>query len=335
MAVALVNGRVLIGRKFVTAQAVVVEDGRIRDVTAGDLPDDPEVLDLCGHILVPGFIDVQVNGGGDRLFNDDPSVETIAAIARTHRQFGTTGFLPTLISDDSAKIAAAIDAARTAIAAGVPGVLGVHIEGPFLNPAKKGIHDPTKLRPISNTDIELLSRPTGGKTVVTLAPEAVPADAIRQLAAAGVVVAALYDQNSWCGIIADGHHVDPRVLKIAFRATALRRFMLVTDAMPSVGGSKSFMLNSEKISAAGGKCVNAHGTLAGSDLDMATAVRNAVTMLGLDLADAAMMASANPATFLGVDHELGRIAPGMRASLVLLNDQLQVVETWIDGVRGQ
>ena len=95
------------------------------------------------------------------------------------------------------------------------------------------------------------------------------------------------------------------------------------------------MLNSEKISAAGGKCVNAHGTLAGSDLDMATAVRNAVTMLGLDLADAAMMASANPATFLGVDHELGRIAPGMRASLVLLNDQLQVVETWIDGVRGQ
>ncbi|NUQ17619.1 MAG: N-acetylglucosamine-6-phosphate deacetylase, partial [Sphingomonas sp.] len=376
MAVALVNGRVLIGRKFVTAQAVVVEDGRIRDVTAGDLPDDPEVLDLCGHILVPGFIDVQVNGGGDRLFNDDPSVETIAAIARTHRQFGTTGFLPTLISDDSAKIAAAIDAARTAIAAGVPGVLGVHIEGPFLNPAKKGIHDPTKLRPISNTDIELLSRPTGGKTVVTLAPEAVPADAIRQLAAAGVVVsaghtqatadqvfealrnglrgfthlfnamsplgsrepgvvgAALYDQNSWCGIIADGHHVDPRVLKIAFRATALRRFMLVTDAMPSVGGSKSFMLNSEKISAAGGKCVNAHGTLAGSDLDMATAVRNAVTMLGLDLADAAMMASANPATFLGVDHELGRIAPGMRASLVLLNDQLQVVETWIDGVRG-
>lgn len=377
MAMALVNGRMLIGRKFVTGQAVIIEDGRIRDVTAGDLPDDAEVLDVCGHILAPGFIDVQVNGGGDRLFNDDPSVETIAAIARTHRQFGTTGFLPTLISDDSAKIAAAIDAARTAISAGVPGVLGVHIEGPFLNPAKKGIHDPTKLRPISNSDIELLSRPSGGKTIVTLAPEAVPADAIRQLSAAGVVVsaghtqatadqvfealrnglrgfthlfnamsqlgsrepgvvgAALYDQNSWCGVIADGHHVDARVLKIALRATALRRFMLVTDAMPSVGGAKSFMLNGEKISAAGGKCVNSHGTLAGSDLDMATAVRNAVAMLGLDLADAMMMASANPAAFLGLDHEFGRIAPGYRASLVLLNEQLQVVETWIDGARGQ
>ncbi len=84
---------------------------------------------------------MQVNGGGDRLFNDDPSVETIAAIGAAHRRFGTTGFLPTLISDDEAKIAAALDAAREAIAAGVPGVLGVHIEGPFLNPAKKGIHD--------------------------------------------------------------------------------------------------------------------------------------------------------------------------------------------------
>lgn len=377
MSVALVNGRILIGRQFVAGPAIVIEDGRIQEVTAGDLPAGAEVLDLRGHILVPGFIDVQVNGGGDRLFNDDPSVETIAAIGRAHRQFGTTGFLPTLISDDSAKIAAAMDAGRTAIAGGIPGVLGVHIEGPFLNPTKKGIHNPAKLRPISNSDIELLSRPTGGKTVVTLAPEAVPMDAIRRLTAAGVIVsaghtqatadqvfealrnglrgfthlfnamsqlgsrepgvvgAALYDQNSWCGIIADGHHVDPRVLKIALRATPLRRFILVTDAMPSVGGHKSFILNGEKISAAAGKCINAQGTLAGSDLDMASAVRNAVTMLGLDLADAVMMGSANPATFLGLDHELGQIAPGYRANLVLLNDQLQVVESWIDGERGQ
>jgi len=376
MAEALVNGRVLIGHELVTGRSVIIEDGRILEVTAADPPSGPDVVDVHGHMIVPGFIDVQVNGGGDRLFNDDPSVETIAAIGRTHRKFGTTGFLPTLISDDSAKIAAAMNAARTAIAAGVPGVLGVHIEGPFLNPAKKGIHDPTKLRPISNSDIELLSRPTGGKTVVTLAPEVVPADAIRRLAAADVVVsaghtqasadqvfealrnglrgfthlfnamsqlssrepgvvgAALYDQISWCGIIADGHHVDPRVLKIALRATPLRRFMLVSDAMPGVGGRKSFMLNGEKISAGGGKCVNAHGTLAGSDLDMASAVRNAVTMLGVDLFEAVMMASANPAAFLGLDHELGRIAAGHRANLVLLDDQLQVVESWIDGMRG-
>lgn len=376
MVQALVNARVLVGRKLVAGQAVMIENGRIASVvTTDEIPEGSEIIDLRGHNLLPGFIDTQVNGGGDRLFNDDPSVETIAAIGRAHRRFGTTGFLPTLISDDAGKIAAALDAARMAISSGVPGVLGVHIEGPFLNPSKKGIHDAAKLRPISNSDIDLLTRGSGGKTVVTLAPEAVPPDAIRRLASAGVIVcaghtqasadqvfealrngvrgfthlfnamsqltarepgvvgAALYDENSWCGIIPDGHHVDARVLKIAMRATPHRRFLLVTDAMPSVGGRKSFTLNGEQISARGGKCINAQGTLAGSDLDMATAVRNAVRTLGLDLPAAAMMASANPAAFLGLDHELGRIAPGYRASLVLLDDELHVVDSWIDGVR--
>jgi N-acetylglucosamine-6-phosphate deacetylase len=109
--------------------------------------------------------------------------------------------------------------------------------------------------------------------------------------------------------------------------------MLVTDAMPSVGGGKSFMLNGETISAVDGKCLNAAGTLAGSDLDMASAVRNAVSMLDLGLADAAPMASANPAAFLRLDDQLGRIAPGYRASLTLLDEHLTVAETWIDGVR--
>ena len=109
--------------------------------------------------------------------------------------------------------------------------------------------------------------------------------------------------------------------------------MLVTDAMPSVGGRKSFMLGGATIKVIDGNCVNADGTLAGSDLDMASAVRNAVSMLGLDLADAVAMASANPAAFLGLDHELGRIAPGYRANLVLLDDDLQVAESWIDGIR--
>ncbi len=374
MAEALVNGRVLLDGGFVTDAAVVIEDGRIAAlVREGELADVPR-FDLRGQTLVPGFIDVQVNGGGDRLFNDDPSAETIAAIGAAHRRFGTTGFLPTLISDDAEKIAAAMDATRSAIAAGVPGVLGVHIEGPFLNLEKKGIHDAAKLRPISDFEIALLSQPTGGKTVATLAPEKVPAAAIRQLTNAGVIVcaghtnatadrvaealksglrgfthlfnamsqmnarepgvvgAALYDDKSWCGIIVDGHHVDPRVLAVALRAAPLRRFMLVSDAMPSVGGRKAFMLGGQQITAADGKCVNANGTLAGADLDMASAVRNAVSMLAVDLAGAVAMASANPAAFLGVDHELGRIAPGYRANLVLLDAELRVAGSWIDGV---
>lgn len=370
MAQALVNGRVLIDGQFVTGRAVVIDGGRIASITDDS---DAEAFDLEGKALVPGFVDVQVNGGGDRLFNDDPSIETIAAIGAAHRRFGTTGFLPTLISDDAAKIEAAMEAARAAIAQGVPGVLGVHIEGPFLNVEKKGIHDASKLRPIGDEEIALLSRPTGGKTVVTLAPEKVPAEAIRRLTDAGVIVcaghtnasadcielalrnglrgfthlfnamsqltarepgavgAALDDRSSWCGLIVDGHHVDPRVLKIALRAAPLSRFMLVSDAMPSVGGSKAFTLGGQTITVSGGKCVNADGTLAGSDLDMASAVRNAVSMLGLDLAEAVTMVSANPAAFLGLG-DVGGIAPGDRANLVLLDDDLQVAETWIDGI---
>jgi N-acetylglucosamine-6-phosphate deacetylase len=374
MAQALVNGRMLIDGEFMTGRAAVIDEGLITLITADDdLPSDIDQIDLCGQTLVPGFIDTQVNGGGNRLFNDDPSVETIAAIGAAHRRFGTTGFTPTLISDDSDKIEAAIEAARAAIAKRVPGILGVHIEGPFLNVDKKGIHDASKLRPISDEEISLLTRQTGGKTIVTLAPDKVPAESIRRLAEGGVIVcaghsnataacivealesglrgfthlfnamsqltarepgvvgAALNDDQSWCGIIVDGHHVDPMVLKIALRAAPLRRFVLVSDAMPSVGGHKSFTVAGETISVSEGRCVNADGTLAGSDLDMASAVRNAVSMLGVDLADAVAMASANPAAFLGVNHELGTIASGYRANFVLLDDELEVLETWIDG----
>ena len=374
MVQALMNGRVLVDGTFAEGLAVLLDGHRITSIVrACDVPADIHSVDLDGHYLVPGFIDAQVNGGGNRLFNDDPSIETIAAIGAAHRKFGTTGFLPTLISDDVSKIGAAMDAVRSAIEEGVPGVLGVHIEGPFLNRSRKGIHDEAKLRCISDAEIELLSRPIGGKVVVTLAPETVPMAAIERLASAGVTVsaghtdasadiiesalrsgmtgfthlfnamsqlhsrepgavgAALLDEHSWCGIIVDGHHVDPRTLRLAMRAAPLGRFMLVTDAMPSVGGDKSFVLNGEHISVIDGKCTNADGTLAGSDLDMAAAVKNAVEMLGLTLPQAVAMASANAAAFLGLDHELGVIAPGYRANLVLLNDRIEVQQSWIEG----
>lgn len=372
---ALVNARVLVDGEIVAGRAVLIDGSRIAAAVAADcIPADCEIIDVGGGILAPGFIDIQVNGGGDRLFNDDPSIETIAAIGAAHRKFGTTGFLPTLISDDFATTVAAMEAARAAIAAGVPGVLGVHIEGPFLNPKRKGIHDAARLRAISSNDIALLSRPIGGKTMVTLAPEIVPCEAIRALADAGVIVcaghtqanadqvaaaldnglsgfthlfnamsqltprepgvvgAALLDENSRCGIIVDGHHVDPRVLKLALRAAPLRKFMLVTDAMPSVGGRKAFVLDGQQIAVVDGKCSNADGTIAGSDLDMASAVRNAVELLDLSLADALAMASTHPAAFLGLDHEFGRIAPGYRADLVLLDDDLNALQIWIGGI---
>ena len=148
----------------------------------------------------------------------------------------------------------------------------------------------------------------------------------------GVVGAALDDPESWCGIIVDGRHVDPAVLRIALRCKRRDRFMLVTDAMPSVGAAeKSFSLQGRTISVADGVLVDEDGTLAGSDTDMATTVRNAVELLGVELPEAARMASRYPAEFLGLGSELGRIAPGYRANLVLVDDDVAVRETWIDG----
>jgi N-acetylglucosamine-6-phosphate deacetylase len=381
MGVALVNGRMLLGSGqdgdgLTEGRAVLIDAGRITEVVAASdrrirkLPQH----DLEGALLLPGFLDSQVNGGGGVLFNDAPSVETVRAIGRAHRRFGTTGFLPTLISDDLDVVARAIAAVRGAIESGVPGVLGIHIEGPFLNVERKGVHDPAKLRELDASAVGLLTSLRAGKTLVTLAPEMTTPEIIEGLVAAGVVVsaghtnatyaqistalrhgltgfthlfnamsqltgrepgtvgAALEDRASWCGIIVDGLHTSPVVLRIALRCKPHERFMLVTDAMPSVGTDvTSFELQGRRILVSGSVCLDEDGRLAGSNIDMASCVRNAIQMLGVPLSQAVRMASEWPAEFLGLGHELGRIAPGYRASLVAADEELKVLETWIDG----
>ncbi|HTL49580.1 MAG TPA: N-acetylglucosamine-6-phosphate deacetylase [Steroidobacteraceae bacterium] len=376
MAVALVNARVLADDGFLDDHAVLLEGERIVDVVPAADPRcrSAERHDLGGHLLLPGFLDTQVNGGGGVLFNAEPTVDAIRAIGEAHRRFGTTGFLPTLISDDLHIVARAVDAVRAALEGGVPGVLGIHIEGPYLNVARKGVHSSEKLRGLDESAIGLLTSLHKGKTLVTLAPEMTTPAIISKLASAGVVVsaghtnatyreirtalehgltgfthlfnamsqltgrepgvvgAALDDPGSWCGIIVDGRHVDPTVLRIALRCKRRDRFMLVTDAMPSVGAAeKSFSLQGRMISVADGVLVDEEGTLAGSDTDMASTVRNAIELLGLELPEAARMASQYPAEFLGLGGELGRIARGYRANLVLVDDEINVQSTWIDG----
>lgn len=376
MQAALVNGRVLTEAGLVEDKAILIENGVIAAIVdAGAIPAGARAHDLAGGLLVPGYIDTQVNGGGGVLFNDSPTPEAIAAIGAAHRAYGTTGFLPTLISDDLSVVDRAMRATEQAIAQGVPGVLGVHIEGPFLNPKRKGIHDEGKFRVIDDEALDLLTSLKVGKTLVTLAPERTTPDMIKRLADAGVRVAAghtnalyktmrqaldhgltgfthlfnamspltsrepgavgaaLESQTAWAGIIVDGRHVDPVTLKIALRARPLDRFMLVTDAMPTVGMTdKRFVLQGREIVVRDGVCVDENGTLAGSDLDMAGAVRNAIALLGVSLEDAVTMASAAPAAFLGLEGRRGRIAPGFAADLCLLDDALNVTATWIDGV---
>ena len=368
------NAHVLTERGFERDACVVVEDGFIVAVLHGE-PPAGDLIDLDGGYLVPGFLDAQVNGGGGVLFNNDTSVEAIAAIGRAHRKFGTTGFLPTLISDDAEVMQRAIAATRDAIAQGVPGVLGIHLEGPYLAPARKGTHDDAKFRIPDADEIAMATSLDNGISLLTLAPERVPAAAIRAIVERGGIVAAghtagsydeiragidagitgfthlynamsplqgrepgavgaaLEDDECWCGVIVDGVHVHPASLRVALAAKPRGKVFLVTDAMPMVGADDpSFDLYGETITAIDGVVRNAAGALAGSALDMASAVRNSVHLLGLPLDEACRMAAQYPAEFLGIGGERGRIAAGYRADLVLLDGEVRVRRSWIGGV---
>jgi N-acetylglucosamine-6-phosphate deacetylase len=354
--------------------AVLVEGEEVVAVVPrGEVPGDCPVDALpAGGWLAPGFIDVQVNGGGDVLFNEETTADGVARIAAAHRRFGTTGLLATLITDGPGKMQAALAAIREAMRAN-PGVLGIHLEGPFISPERPGVHDPAAIRLPTEADVATLTSLGGSVTLVTLAPERMPAGFVRRLAQAGVrvslghsmatyeetrtalrdgltgfthlfnamrplasrepgpIAAALETPDCWYGLIVDGFHVHPAMLKLALRGAG--RPMLVTDAMPPVGGTQDgFTLYGEDISVRGGRCLRPDGTLAGAALDMAGAVRNAVAMLEVPLADALRMASRHPAEFLGLGDRLGRIAPGHRADLVaFMPEDMRVLRTWVAG----
>jgi N-acetylglucosamine-6-phosphate deacetylase len=378
MTIALTNARVLTPDGWRNDLAVLLDGERIADLLP---PSDPRLRDaqshdLAGAMLLPGFIDVQVNGGGGVLFNEAPTVETIRRIGAAHRRYGTTGFLPTLISDRVEVMREALAAVEQALADGVPGLLGIHLEGPYLASARKGVHDAKYFHAPSEDELALLCAPHRGVRLVTLAPDRVPPASIRALVAAGVIVcaghtaadyettraaldagvrgfthlfnamtpfgsrepgvvgAALEDAASWCGIIVDGHHVHPASLRVAIAAKARGRMLLVTDAMPPVGADRpDYVLNGETITVKDGICQTAAGVLAGSALDMATAVRNTVQMLGLPLEEAVRMASTWPAEFLGLGESHGRIAAGYRADLVVMDDDFHVRASWLGGNR--
>ncbi len=374
---ALVNVRVLLDEGFVPGCAVLIDGERIVAVPPVDaLPPGVPQEDLNGAMLVPGFIDTQVNGGGGMLFNDAPSVETIRAIAAAHARFGTTGMLPTLITDELDVIRAAIAAVDAAIEQRVPGILGIHVEGPFINTKRKGIHAADRIRTMDAEGFGVLTSLRHGRVLVTMAPEMVDPAMITRLVAAGVIVsaghtaatyaevncaidaglsgfthlfnamspltsrepgvvgAALESDASWCAVIVDGHHVSPATLRLALRCKPPDRIMLVTDAMPTTGDDRpGFMLQGRRIHRDAGRLVADDGTLAGSDLDMASAVSNAHRMLHVPLERAFAMAARTPAAFLGLEHSLGRIAPGYRASLTAVDDTLTTVAAYADGLR--
>jgi N-acetylglucosamine-6-phosphate deacetylase len=372
---AILAERIFDGRRWHSNTAVLTAEGGILGLAPwGELPDTcPQTRLPAGALLAPGFIDLQVNGGGGVLLNDQPTAAGMRAIGRVHRRFGTTACLPTLITDARNRMQAAIEAARSI--GGADGVLGLHLEGPFISPQRPGVHRREAIARPGEEDIELLKELAGvGRSMVTLAPECVPPGFVRALAAAGlrvsighseatasivaqavadgasgvthlfnamppmsarepgIIGAALAEQRLTAGLIVDGIHVDPVSVQAAFAAKGCDRIALVTDAMPTVGSSLDrFELQGRTVHLRDGRLTTEQSTLAGAHLDMASAVRNAVSVARIPLEDALRAASLTPAQFLGLDDERGALVPGARADMVALDPELNVIATWLGG----
>ncbi len=355
---------------------ILTAGGRIdRIVLPSEVPAGTQIHDFGDVDLVPGFVDVQVNGGGGVLFNDEPTVQGIRTIVAAHRRFGTTSMLPTFITDSNAKMAEARAAIDACLEGNEPGVLGVHFEGPFLDERKTGAHDRDHVREPTEDDLAIILGGSQGITLLTLAAKRLTAETGARLTDAGVrialghcaataeeamvafgrgatgvthlfnamsalesrapglVGAALASETVSCGLILDGEHVAFTAAKAAFQALGRHRMMLVTDAVQPVGTELTeFLVGGQKVRRDGARCINEEGNLAGSALDMATAVRHAVRELGLGLEEAVWLATRSPAQFLGIDQELGALVPGMRADFTLLDASQHAVGTVVGGV---
>ncbi|MDO5528540.1 MAG: N-acetylglucosamine-6-phosphate deacetylase [Paracoccus sp. (in: a-proteobacteria)] len=326
-----------------------------------------EKADLSVDILMPGCTDLQVNGGGGVLLNTDPSPEGLARIAAAHLGLGTVSILPTVITDAPEITEAAADAVIAAIEARIPGIAGIHIEGPHLAPLRRGTHDARFIRPLDRRTLDLLARLRGAgvPVLLTLAPELADPALLAEAAGLGVVlsaghsmanaaqtqialsqgvtvfthlfnampqmsardpgiIAAAILSGAYCGLIADGVHVAPEMIRIALAARPVPgRVFLVSDAMPTVGGPDHFRLYDMEIRVEHGRLVNAEGALAGAHIDMISSLRWLHAHCGVALGEAIAMATDIPRRAMGLAPLA--IAPGMDArDLVALDSGLHL-----------
>jgi N-acetylglucosamine-6-phosphate deacetylase len=377
---AFVGARLFDGDAFRDKVALLVSHDRVHAVVPErDLSEHDPVIRLDGGIIVPGFIDAQVNGYAGKMLNASPTAGTVTAIAASLRTMGTTAILPTIMTDSPAAMRAAVRAVTSAVTKDAC-IVGMHLEGPHLSPTRRGIHPGEHMRPVEDADIDyyIEARESLGVLMITVAGEQITPGQVRELTAGGVVVslghtdcdfttamslfdagatgvshlfnamsgfshrapgavgAALEHPSVWCSIIADGHHVLPPAMRIAHRAKRGEgRLFLITDAMSLAGSAEqSFMLHGTEIRKHAGdfcsRLLMPDGTLAGSDLEMLTAIRYTLLNVETGLTEALRMATSYPARFLGLK-DRGYLRPGHRADFLHLTDTLHIAGVWTGG----
>ena len=237
----LTGARLFTGEMMLDGHSLLIEDGEILDLIPRDTAPQARVVALpAGSLVAPGFIDTQVNGGGGALLNDTPTVDAVRTIVAAHRRYGTTGLLPTLITDTADKMHAAATAVAAAMGDRASGVLGLHLEGPFLSLERRGVHSPAFVRPPTPDDlaylVELPNEFPGGKVLLSLAPEIVSDEDIGALAEAGMLLAGAHSAASYA-----------RTTE-AIRA-GLRGFTHLFNAMPPVANREPGIAGAALLSA--------------------------------------------------------------------------------------
>jgi len=373
---ALTDAIIFTGDTFVEKQALLITDGKILDLAPMNrVPDDFRIVSCANQILTPGFIDCQVNGGGNILLNETPTVEGVLKIVEAHRKSGTTRMLPTCISDTPETMQAALNATREARKID-PSVLGIHFEGPHISPEMSGAHDASLIRPLTSEDLNLYQAENEEKFLITLSPDQATPAQIAQLVTQGVRVSlghsnvsdalasaaikagatgfthiltrmppiktrdpglavfALNSKETFAGIIIDGIHIAPELVRLAVRAKADDRLYMVSDAAPPAGADMPlpYIMGGVRVTPKDGKCINDKGVVAAAGYTLGQCVPIAIKDIRLDPERVLRMASTIPAHFLGLEDRLGHLLPDYCADIVALDHNFKAQAVWRDGI---
>lgn len=370
MGTLLTNATLITGDQILENHSLLIENDKIVKVAESIDAPNAEVIDMKGDYVSPGFIDLQINGGAGAFFTKDLNTDSLVKMGKVHMEYGTTSFLPTLISTSHDRIMEALKAVKEV--QGTHGVLGMHLEGPYFNVKKKGAHFEKFIHSPEKTEInDLITQGNGVLKLVTLAPEVVDLDLVRSLVDNGIkvsaghsnasykeamegfkagiskvthlfnamsqfnsrnpgLVGAFFNSNAWGAIIVDGIHVDYAAIRVAYNLTKGRLF-LVSDASFVKHPIPEFEFDGFKIHLEDGNYYTDEGNLAGASISLYDAFKNCVEKLNIPLIDAVKMASTYPATYIGADHQIGYIKEGYKADLVLLDKALRIKEVIKDG----
>lgn len=372
---AMINGRIFNGEKTIFNRAVIIDGKKIKEIVKLEdlnvLYPNIEKKDIDGNLIAPAFIDLQLNGCGGALLNEDISINTFKVMNETNIKHGCTLYTPTLITCADEKIKKALQLMDEIDDLEQLGVLGLHIEGPYISTRKKGTHREDLIRVLSDEMIEKISK--SKTTIFTLAPENAKPEHIKTLVNGGVnvalghtnatyeevmkkkpygitlathlynamssfshrepgVIGSIFDSKDIkAGIIVDGFHCHYASVRIAKELLGERLYLVTDAASPAGTNMTEFMFEGKRCFHKDGQLRNEEGSLAGSVLTMDQGVRNLVEHVGVSLEEALRMASLYPAKAVNIDNRYGKIASGYSADLVILDEKIKLIDVIVKG----